>query len=155
MPELAIQYIYQESEFNFSAMCNLGAKAAKGEYLLFLNDDMEVIEPNWMKRMLGQAACTHTGAVGAKLYYPGEREQAAYRIQHAGITNMGIGPAHKLAGMEDTGNLYHGRNLLTYNMLAVTAACLMVKKELFLKAGGFDEEFAVAYNDVEIGRAHV
>ena len=150
MPELSIQYIYQESEFNFSAMCNLGAKAAKGEYLLFLNDDMEVIQPFWMKRMLGQAACTHTGAVGAKLYYPREQEQAAYRIQHAGITNMGIGPAHKLAGMEDTGNLYHGRNLLTYNMLAVTAACLMVKKELFLKAGGFDEELAVAYNDVEL-----
>lgn len=151
MHELNIQYIYQKSEFNFSVMCNLGAKAAKGEYLLFLNDDMEVIEPYWMKKMLGQASLSHTGAVGAKLYYPKESElEAAYRIQHVGITNMGIGPAHKLAGMEDKGNLYHGRNLLTYNMLAVTAACLMVKKERFWKAGGFDEELAVAYNDVEL-----
>ncbi len=147
-----VEYIYHKAEFNFSAMCNLGARAAKGDYLLFLNDDMEIIEPDWMRRMLGQAGLSHVGAVGAKLYYPkGEQEKdAPYRIQHAGITNMGIGPAHKLAGMEDVGNLYHGHNLAVYNMLAVTAACLMVKKERFLEAGGFDETLAVAYNDVEL-----
>lgn len=149
---LSVQYLYQKSEFNFSAMCNLGAKAAKGDYLLFLNDDMEIVEPTWMTRMLGQASLSHVGAVGAKLYYPkNEQDQnMPYRIQHVGITNMGIGPAHKLAGLEDKGNLYHGHNLVTYNMLAVTAACLMVQKERFWEVGGFDEALAVAYNDVEL-----
>lgn len=147
---LSVQYIYQQAEFNFSAMCNLGARAAKGEYLLFLNDDMEIIEPDWLKKMQEKASCDHVGAVGAKLYYPKREEEAAYRIQHVGITNMGIGPAHKLAGMEDKGDLYHGHNRMTYNMLAVTAACLMVKKERFWEVGGFDEALAVAYNDVEL-----
>ena len=152
MPTLSVQYIYQKADFNFSAMCNLGARAARGEYLLFLNDDMEIMQPSWIRRMLEQAAFEHAGAVGAKLYYPKEKKdtQAPYRLQHVGITNMGIGPAHKLAGMEDQGDLYHGHNYLTYNMLAVTAACLMVKKERFFQVGGFEEELAVAYNDVEL-----
>lgn len=149
---LSVQYIYQKADFNFSAMCNLGAKAAKGEYLLFLNDDMEILEPAWMRSMMEQASLEHVGVVGAKLYYPKEQEEqnTPYRIQHVGITNMGIGPAHKLAGMEDQGDLYHGHNLFTYNVLAVTAACLMVKKERFWQAKGFDEMLAVAYNDVEL-----
>lgn len=148
---LSIQYIYQKAEFNFSVMCNLGAKAAKGEYLLFLNDDMEIIDSSWLKRMMEQSSLSHVGAVGAKLYYPHSEQEktATYRIQHVGITNMGIGPAHKLAGMEDKGDLYHGHNLATYNMLAVTAACLMVRKERFWEVDGFDETLAVAYNDVE------
>lgn len=152
VPTLSIQYIYQQSDFNFSAMCNLGAKVARGEYLIFLNDDIEIMQPSWMQRMLEQASCVHVGAVGAKLYYPKDKQdtEKPYRIQHAGITNMGIGPAHKLAGMEDKGDLYHGHNLFPYNMLAVTAACLMVKKERFWQVGGFDETLAVAYNDVEL-----
>lgn len=151
-PPLSIQYIYQKADFNFSAMCNLGAKAAKGEQLLFLNDDMEIIDSDWLENMMGQATLSHVGAVGTKLYYPqSEQEKGTpYRIQHVGITNMGIGPAHKLAGMLDEGDLYHGHNLLNYNMLAVTAACLMVSKERFWEVGGFDEALAVAYNDVEL-----
>lgn len=147
---LSIQHIYQKSEFNFSQMCNLGARAAKGELLLFLNDDMEIIESSWMQTMKEQALQAHTGAVGAKLYYPRTNEAETYRIQHVGITNMGIGPAHKLAGMEDKGDMYHGHNCMNYNMLAVTAACLMIKKERFWEVKGFDEELAVAYNDVEL-----
>ncbi len=147
---LAIQHIYQKVEFNFSKMCNMGARAAKGERLLFLNDDMEIIDASWLRRMEEQVRMTHVGAVGAKLYYPKPEECEAYRIQHVGITNMGIGPAHKLAGMEDKGDLYHGHNRLVYNMLAVTAACLMVRRECFWEVGGFDEELAVAYNDVEL-----
>ena len=147
---LSIQHIYQKAEFNFSKMCNLGARAAKGELLLFLNDDIEIIDASWLRRMKEQAQMAHVGAVGAKLYYPKAEESEAYRIQHVGITNMGIGPAHKLAGMEDKGDLYHGHNRLTYNMLAVTAACLMVRRECFWEVGGFDEELAVAYNDVEL-----
>ncbi len=149
MKALSIQHIYQKAEFNFSKMCNLGAKAAKGELLLFLNDDVEIIESSWLGIMKEQAQQTHTGAVGAKLYYPRKDENETYRIQHVGITNMGIGPAHKLAGMEDKGDMYYGHNRLNYNMLAVTAACLMVKRECFWEVGGFDEELAVAYNDVE------
>lgn len=150
MEALSIQHIYQKAEFNFSKMCNLGAKAAKGELLLFLNDDMEIIDSSWLRGMKEQAKQTHTGAVGAKLYYPKATESESYRIQHVGITNMGIGPAHKLAGMKDEGDLYHGHNTQIYNMLAVTAACLMIKKECFWEVGGFDEELAVAYNDVEL-----
>lgn len=147
---LSIQHIYQKAEFNFSKMCNLGARAANGQLLLFLNDDMEMIDSSWLRRMKTQAQMPHVGAVGAKLYYPKAMEKEPYRIQHAGITNMGIGPAHKLAGMKDEGNLYHGHNLETYNMLAVTAACLMVRKECFWETGGFDEALAVAYNDVDL-----
>lgn len=142
------QYIYEKQPFHFSVMCNAGAQAARGEYLLFLNDDIEIIDGNWLGAMLESAARPHVGAVGAKLYYP--KKDSCYLIQHAGITNMGVGSAHKLCGMEDAGNLYHGRNMVTYNMLAVTGACLMVEKKKFVLAGGFDRELAVAYNDVEL-----
>lgn len=148
-----ITYLYEKQPFNFSAMCNAGARVAKGEYLLFLNDDIEAVHSDWLDEMLMCASRPHAGAVGAKLLYPktdSDLHNGHYRIQHAGITNMAIGPAHKLGGMEDKGNLYHGHNLATYNMLAVTAACLMVKQSKFALVGGFDEELAVAYNDVEL-----
>ncbi len=151
--DLKILYIYQESGFNFSAMCNLGARAAEGTYLLFLNDDIEVMDTDrdWLGTMAAYAAKSHIGAVGAKLYYPrSPGKNGCYRIQHTGITNMGIGPAHKLGGTEDTGCLYHGHNTCNYDMLAVTAACMLIRKSVFDEAGGFDEDFAVAYNDVEL-----
>lgn len=148
-----ITYLYEEMDFNFSRMCNLGAKSAKGSYLLFLNDDIEIMNTEegrkWLEYMLSYAAKHHVGAVGAKLYYP-EPEDGKYRIQHAGITNMGIGPAHKLGGMIDSGCLYHGHNIKNYDMLAVTGACLLVKRSAFEELGCFDEELAVAYNDVEL-----
>lgn len=143
------QYLYEKMEFHFSKMCNLGARAATGAYLLFLNDDIEVGEAQqdgrWLHQMMCYAAMAHVGAVGIKLHYPNGN-----LIQHAGITNMGIGPAHKLGGMPDEGNLYHGHNLADCDMLAVTAACLMVSREKVEQAGLFDEGFAVAYNDVEL-----
>lgn len=149
-----VQYLYHRMEFNFSKMCNIGAEAASGNYLLFLNDDIEVMEQNssWLDEMLRYASMEHVGAVGAKLYYPRQdhEDNACYKIQHTGITNMAIGPAHKLGGMEDQGNLYHGHNLAVYDMLAVTAACMLIKRSTFQAAGGFDEELAVAYNDVEL-----
>lgn len=143
------KYLYEKAEFNFSQMCNRGAKAAEGDFLLFLNDDIEVDETQsdgrWLEKMMRYAAMEHVGAVGIKLRYPDGN-----LIQHAGITNMAVGPAHKLCGMPDEGNLYHGHNLADYNMLAVTAACMMVSRKKFERAGGFDEELAVAYNDVEL-----
>lgn len=137
------KFICEPMDFNFSAMCNLGAKAANGEYLLLLNDDIEVIEGGYMKRMAGQASVSGVGAVGAKLWYPD-----GITIQHTGITNLTIGPAHKLTGSLDDRRYYDGRNIFTFNYLAVTAACMMVKKDLYEKMGGMDETMPVAYNDV-------
>lgn len=143
--QMHFTYLYEEMEFNFSKICNLGAAHAKGDVLLFLNDDIEVLGKEWMTILAEQALQTHTGAVGAKLYYPHSKI-----IQHTGVTNMKIGPAHKLGGMEDQGSLYHGRNLADHNVLAVTAACMAVERKKFTEAGGFCEELAVAYNDVDI-----
>lgn len=148
--ELAVTYLYEPEVFNFSKMCNKGAACARGAYLLFLNDDIEIIEADWMCKMLAYAQKEHVGAVGVKLYYPKQEQEDVYRIQHVGITNMGIGPAHKLAGIKDKGDIYFGHNQKTYNMLAVTGACLMIRRQLFEQEHGFDELFAVAYNDVEL-----
>lgn len=147
---IQIRYIYDKKEFNFSFMCNLGAKNAGGEVYVFLNNDMEILEGTWMEMLLSKVLQSHVGAVGAKLLFPKKEGESNYRIQHAGVANMLVGPMHKLCGMEDRGNLYHGHNRLVYNSLIVTGACLMIRKEVFWAAGGFDERFPVAYNDVEL-----
>ena len=152
-----IKYVYQPMEFNFSRMCNIGADAATGEFLLFLNDDIEVSESvdtspyfkvyvnRWLSILLGQAQLAHTGAVSCKLYYPNGNT-----IQHAGVVNLPIGPAHCLYGGSDSFNYYYGRNLLEYDFSSVTGACLMLDRKKFDEAGGFDEGFPVAYNDVSL-----
>lgn len=142
--EYGFQYIYQPMEFNFSAMCNIGVRNAKADYILLLNDDIEIIQKDWLKIMLGQAAQPRTGAVGAKLWYAD-----GDTIQHAGITNMGIGPSHKLASLVDDRCYYYGRNYLTYDMAGVTAACLLIEKKKYFEVGGLDESMKVAYNDVD------
>lgn len=142
---LSAQYIYEEAEFNFSHMCNLGAAKSRGGYLLFLNDDVELCEENCILRMAALADRDYTGAVGMKLYYPGSN-----RIQHAGITNLPMGPVHKFQFLEDNTCYYHGMNSGLRNVIAVTAACLMVEKEKFDEVGGFSEELRVAFNDVDL-----
>lgn len=137
-------YEYLPMEFNFSKMCNLAAGMAEGDYLLFLNDDMEVFKSGWLEQLLELACLPHAGAVGAKLYYPGTT-----LIQHAGITNMYEGPAHKLLRYEDREEYYGGRNRGVWDMIGVTAACMMVDREKFEILGGFSEELQVAYNDVD------
>lgn len=137
-------YLYQPMEFNFSKMCNYAVSYSQGEYILLLNDDCEVIQKDWLKRMLGQASLRHVGAVGAKLLYPMNN-----LIQHAGITNLVVGPAHKLVGLTDEVVYYHGQNRLVYDMIGVTAACLLVAKEKYEMVSGFNEELEVAYNDVD------
>ncbi len=140
----AYRYFYEPMEFHFSRMCNLAAEKSGADYLLFLNDDTEVITTDWLERMLGQAAQEGIGAVGAKLYYPD-----GDLIQHAGITNMYEGPVHKLFGWSDAADYDRGRNRGVRNVIGVTAACLMVSRKCFEEIGGFPEELAVAYNDVD------
>lgn len=137
-------YLYQEMDFNFSAMCNLGAEQARCDCLLFLNDDMEIIQQDWMLKLYEKAVLAHAGAVGAKLLYPDSD-----LIQHAGVTNLQAGPAHKLLKEHDDIPYYHGKNRGVHDMLAVTAACLMVSRDKFYEAGGFYEGIAVSYNDVD------
>ena len=139
-------YLYEPMEFNFSRMCNIGARAGDGDFILFLNDDIEIRGEQWLSRMLGHCQLAHVGAVGCKLYYPGEKE-----IQHLGVLNLPIGPGHAFHRFEDQGMvLYYGRNLLDYNFTIVTGACLMVERRKFDEVGGFDETLPIAYNDVEL-----
>lgn len=133
-------------EFNYSAVNNLGVAYARGEYILLLNNDTEVITVNWMEELLMYAQREDVGAVGAKLYYED------HTIQHAGVV-IGLG-AHRTAGHTHyrvpTQNLgYMGRLCYTQNVTAVTGACLLVKKRLYVEAGGLDEDFAVSLNDVD------
>lgn len=139
-----ICYLYKPMEFNFSAMCNLGAEKAAGTYLLFLNDDITAAEPGWMESMVAKAVKPYVGAVGVKLLYPNSDI-----IQHAGITNLPMGPVHKLQFMDDTQEYYDSRNRMCRNVMAVTGACLMVKKEQYDRLGGLSEELQVAFNDVD------
>ena len=132
--------------FNFSAINNFGRKAAKGDYLLLLNNDIELLSEGFLAEMLMFSQRPDVGCVGAKLYYPDDR------IQHAGVF-LGIGGtaghSHKSHPRASAGDLY--RLATPQNLLAVTGACLMVKAALYDGMGGLDEEnFAVAYNDIDL-----
>lgn len=139
------RYHYENMDFNFSKMCNIGARLASGQYYLFLNDDIEIITPEWLDILVGHASLDYIGAVGAKLYYPNSK-----RIQHVGVTNLEIGPSHSLVGFDDSEQYYYCRNKVEHNYAAVTGACLMINKDKFDMINGFDEELPVAYNDVEL-----
>ena len=139
------EYLYSVQEFNFSKMCNELASHANGNYLLFLNDDIEIRDSEWIIKMLKYAVREHVGAVGAKLYYPESKV-----IQHCGITNLRLGPVHKLQYKEDTRVYYDHAADKDRDVIAVTGACLMVSKAVFTSIGGFDEDLAVAFNDVDL-----
>lgn len=139
------EYQYSVQEFNFSKMCNELASHANGNYLLFLNDDIEIRDSEWIIKMLKYALREHVGAVGAKLYYPESKV-----IQHCGITNLRLGPVHKLQYKEDTRVYYDHAADMDRDVIAVTGACLMVSKAVFTSIGGFDEDLAVAFNDVDL-----
>ena len=141
---IKITYLYQPQEFNFSELCNLGAAKAAGRLLFFLNDDVVLCRQGCMEELAMLAHRPWTGAVGMKLYYPD-----SVRMQHTGITNLPMGPVHKLQFLEDNKEYYCGANRGRHNVMAVTAACLMVAREKYLAAGGFARELAVAFNDVD------
>ena len=126
-------------------MCNQGVRNSTGEYLLFMNDDIECAKEGWMREMLSQAQLKHVGVVGAKLIYP-----ETDLIQHAGIANVRRGPVHKLQKMHDNKNHYFGYNRGIHNTIGATGACLMVSRKKFLDMGGFPEELKVAFNDVDL-----
>jgi O-antigen biosynthesis protein len=134
-----------DEPFNFSRLNNRAAAGAHGEVLCFLNNDTEVISADWLEEMVGLACQAGVGAVGAMLYYPNNR------IQHAGVI-LGIGGvashAHKMLDRAAGGD--HARAALTQAMSAVTAACLVIRKDVFTDAGGFDETLAIAFNDVDL-----
>ena len=141
-----IRVVRHDKPFNFSELNNIGAHIAKGELLLFLNDDTEVIAGDWLERMGGYAQLPHVGAVGAKLIYPDSS-----KIQHAGvINNLAVGPAHAFHNQAAELPGYFMRNLLEYNWLAVTGACLMIEAKKFHSIGAFDVAFPIAYNDIEL-----
>lgn len=141
---LKFTYFYQPMEFNFSALCNFGVKKSSGELVLLMNDDVEVCSADFMRLMAGMALSKGIGAVGAKLLY-GDGSS----LQHVGVTSLEIGPSHQLQRKSDGANLYFGRNRVNYNMLGVTAACLMIKRSAWDEVGGLDESLRVAYNDVD------
>lgn len=142
--ENRFRYVYEPMEFNFSRMCNRGAELATGDYILLLNDDIEIIQDDWLEKMVDLAVLPHVGAVGVKLLYPG-----SHTIQHAGITNIRLGPAHKLQFRDDRTDYYFLRNRLAMDVLGVTGACLLVRRSLYEASKGLSEDLRVAFNDVE------
>ena len=142
-----VTYEYKEGEtFNYSRINNFGASKAKGDYILFLNNDTEVITVNWLEELLMYAQRKDVACVGGKLYYPDKT------IQHAGVV-LGLG-AHRTAGhshyMQHRENLgYMGRLCYTQDVSAVTGACLLVKKSCFDEVCGLSEDFAISLNDVD------
>lgn len=139
-----VRVVTWKREFNFSAINNYGVTFAHGEYLLFLNNDVEVIEPDVIREMLGYARRDDVGIVGARLLYQDDT------IQHAGVV-IGFGgiAGHTFIGLHQAENSYFHRAMCAQDYSAVTAACMMSKRSLFDQVGGFREELAVAFNDID------
>lgn len=131
--------------FNYSAINNFGVTKARGEYLLFLNNDVEILRENWMEEMLGNCQRREVGIVGAKLYYLDDT------IQHAGVI-IGIGgiAGHAFLNQSRKRSGYLHKASLQMNLSAVTAACMMMKRSVFEQTGGFEEMLSVAFNDVDL-----
>lgn len=139
-----LRVIYYKGVFNFSAVCNYGEDFARGDHVLLLNNDVEILSDNFITEMLMFSQREEVGAVGAKLYYPDNT------IQHAGVIigiNGSAGHSHKGLQWDTTGDMY--RLVTAQNYMAVTGACLMVKRKLY-DANLLDERnFAIAYNDID------
>lgn len=135
---------YPEKEFNYSAIINFGVKNSTGDYIVQLNNDTELLTPNWLEEMLGFAQRENVGAVGAELFYPDKT------IQHAGII-IGIGgvAGHVFKNIPKGIHGYFSKDAMIQNMSAVTAACIMTPKEIYDEVGYMDEKFKVAFNDVD------
>lgn len=139
-----VQVLYYEGEFNFSRINNFGAKHARGDYFLLLNNDTQIINPDCLWEMLGYCMRKDVGIVGARLYYPDDT------IQHAGVV-LGFGgmAGHTFIGCSRYDNGYFSRIICAQDLSAVTAACMMVKRSVFEEVEGLSEEYRVAFNDVD------
>lgn len=136
-----------DAPFNYSAINNFAARHVQGEYLIFLNNDTEVISPDWVEAMVEHAQRPEVGAVGARLIYP------SGLIQHAGVFIMGTRGAvagHAFKGLPADDPGYLGFTEIVRNVSAVTGACMAIRREVFEQAGGFDEGFEVAFGDVDL-----
>ncbi len=140
-----IGIIEWKKPFNFSAINNFAVRYAKGEIILFLNNDTEVISQDWLERMLEHVLRKEVGAVGSKLYYDNET------IQHGGVV-LGLGgiAGHPYRYFPKNSFGYMNRLKAIHNLSAVTGACLMTKRRVFEEVGGFDERFAFAFNDIDL-----
>lgn len=140
-----IKILNWNKAFNFSAVNNFAVKHAKGEYFLFLNNDTEILTAEWIESMLEFCQRDDVGAVGAKLFYPD------YTIQHGGVI-LGIGgvAGHSHKSFSRNCHGYHGRLSIPNNYSAVTAACVMVSRKVFQLVNEFDENYALAFNDVDL-----
>ena len=139
-----VRLVRWEGPFNYPAINNYAADFAQGEYLLLLNNDIEVITPDWIQEMLMYAQRSDVGAVGAKLYYPNDT------LQHGGVI-VGIGgiAGHFHVGKDKHYPGYLARLVLTQNYSAVTAACMLVRRSAFEEVGGLDPAYVVAFNDID------
>ena len=141
-----VRVLYWDKEFNYSAINNFGAAQAKGEYLLLLNNDTEVITKGWMKELLSHCQRPDVGMVGAKLYFPDNT------IQSAGtIIGMGGMADHAFVNMDRKKSGYMHRASIQVDMSGVTAACAMVKRSVYEEVHGLEENLTVAFNDVDLG----
>jgi len=134
-----------DKPFNFSSINNFAITRARGEHIIFLNDDTSIISQNWMEYMLEHSTKPNVGAVGALLFYPNDT------IQHAGIL-IGIDgmTSHAFEGLSRNDQGYKGLVQTVRECSAVTGACLMIKKNLFEQVGGFDENIEYSFNDVDL-----
>ena len=139
-----VRVVKWDRPFNYSAINNFGVTQSKGEYLLFLNNDVEVVTERWIEEMLGYCQRKDVGICGVRLYYPDGR------LQHCGIV-VGIGgiAGHICLYEKKNSGGYFGRVFKTQDVSAVTGACLMTSRKVFDGVGGFEEKLAVAYNDVD------
>ncbi len=139
-----LKVVYYKGGFNFSAINNFGFTYTKGEYIMLLNNDVEVITPNLFESMLGYVMRPEVGIVGVKLLYNDDT------IQHAGVL-LGAGglACHMFKGLPDNAPGYFCRAITTQDVSAVTAACFMVKRSVYEEVDGLDETFEVAFNDVD------
>jgi GT2 family glycosyltransferase len=136
---------YPNISFNYSEINNFAAGLAAGDIFLFLNNDTQILNSDWLERMLEFAVRPDVGAVGAKLYYPNTL------IQHAGIViGMGVGAGHYFVGYPKETPGYRYNLVVPQNLSAVTAACLMIRKEVFNEIGGFDPDYQLGYGDIDL-----
>ena len=139
-----VKVVYWEAGFNYSAINNFGFKFAKGDYIMLLNNDVELITPDIFQSMLGFCMRPEVGIVGAKLLYND------HTVQHAGVL-VGAGRLadHVFKGIHEDDPGYMGRAISSQDVSAVTAACLLVKRSVYEEVGGLEDEFQVAFNDVD------